>query len=291
MNLLVLDNDKSIEPYLVKFKDIPSSSRIYITAKNYQKVISKLNTRPVLTPYWLVIISPRLSISQILSVLGFANNLNIIETATKTSFTDMRAALLNQNVEFKILDNTKVDHNDAINYVLQNLKIEVDDRKYLCKRHGYYFPKIVESVKILSGFNEITRPLIRKYTDSKTVYISQITEVLLGIGKTTKPAAVDCIYEFRHAFKYLLNTISEDLDLYIFIFGEVSSGFLSLVNVRDYECDDSAFKAASVYKREKIVNAFRNVSFDRLLYIKTQIDLIEPKSSSIYKLISLIYAV
>lgn len=289
MNILVLDNNKSLEPYIVKFKDIPTSSRIFVSPRNYNKVISKLDSRPVLTQYWLVIISSRLSISQMTHILSLKQNINIIETATKTSFQTLREELLNQDIDFKVLDNTKVDKSDAIRYVIKNLNIEIEDRKYLCKRHGFYFPRIVESVKILSGFDKIDRKLIRKYTESKIIYISQITEVLLGVGNVSKSEAVDCVYEFRYGFKYLLRTISDDLDLYIFIFNEVSSGFLSLMNVREYECDNSAFKAASIYKREKIINAFRNVSFDKLLYIKTRVDLIEPKSSNIYKLITLIY--
>lgn len=288
MNILVLENNKCLESYVEKFKDIPNSSRLYVSSKNYKDAITKINTKPILTQNWLVTISSQLPISLMTNVLENTKNINIIETSTKQKFNDIKSRLLKEDIDFKILDNTKVDKKDCIKYVQKQLNINEDLRKYLCKRHWYYFPKIVESVHILSGFKEITKPIIRKFTYERSTYISDITDTILGVNFETVES-VDLLYEYRYGFKFLLSIIKKDLELYEYIFTEISSGYLSLMNYREYVTDNEHYKQASNYRKEQIINSYKSLSFDKLLFIKTQIELIEPKSSNIYKLIKLIY--
>lgn len=288
MNIIVLENDKCLEPYITKFKDVPNSSRLYITPNNFNNASSKLKTPPILTHKWLVIISSRLSESQLLGICSDSENINIIETETKLKFNDVKNIFLTNDIEFKVFDNTKTSKTDCILYVQTKLKLDEADRKYLCKRHGYYFPKIVESVHILSGMDNIDRKVIRQYTEARSIYISQITDTLLGVKNLNK-ASVDLIYEYRYGFKFLLSVILNDLALYEFIFTEISSGFLDLTNYREYKTDNELFNNASLYRKETIINTYRSLSFDKLLYVKTKVEMIEPKSSNIYKLIKLLY--
>lgn len=290
MNILVLENNKCLVSYVEKFKSVPNSSRLYVSTKNYKDAVTKIFSKPILTQNWMVTISSQLPITLMLNILENENNINIIETSTKQKFNDIKGKLLRENVEFKTYDNTKVDKNDCIKYVQSELRIDRDLRKYICDRHYYYFPKIIESVYILSGVDKITKPIIRKYTYERNVYIQDITDTLLGINPK-QVESVDLIYEYRYGFKFLLHIIKNDLELYQYIFTEISAGYLSLMNYRNYETDNEYFLSSSLYRREQIINSYKSLSFDKLLFIKTQLELIEPKSSNIYKLIRMIYQI
>ncbi|GAA0101598.1 hypothetical protein UT300012_23130 [Paraclostridium bifermentans] len=290
MNLLLLENPNyCIKPFLAQVTGYPNSSRININNNNYFECLKIIETPPVLTKKWLVIISPRLSGKQIANLMERDNN-NVVPLITKGKWQELAEELKDLGVNFKLLDNLNPNKDDIIEYVTKHLPITYEDAKYLAGRHRYYLPKVMESVDLLTGLDIVTREKIREYTDRfNSVWISSITENILGVDtKISKKRLVALIYDFRYGFDYVLTSIKNDLDMYMYIYSEMIDGNLTLENYIDFESDNKKFKNLPNFRKLKIIESFDVVSYDKLFYVKTKVESISNKPNNIYKLIKLI---
>ena len=290
MNLLILEtaNNEMLED---KFKNIPRTSRLYVTTKNFQRALGDAMLRPVLTDRWLVFIPATLTRAQRNSLLEIGKNINIIKTYSKNSFNSIKAELIRDGVEFKIYDTTHIPEDEAKMFVRKSLGVDDEIAEYICKRHKYYYPKICESVTILKGFDKITKTVVQRYTDANDVFISHIVEALLGVPSASPKKACRCVYKFQYGLKYLYTEIIKYLELYYYVFGLVYSGYLTAANFETYVKEDTELKIYAPYQIQKIINHFNYISYDKVCLRLAQVKRIKPKRTEIYKLIMLIWEV
>ena len=97
-------------PYLnplSKVKGYPNSSKINVNKNNYFECLKILDSPPVLTKKWLVVISPRLSSKQIASIMERDNN-NVVPLSSKIKWQELGEELKELGVQYKLLDNLRI---------------------------------------------------------------------------------------------------------------------------------------------------------------------------------------
>lgn len=289
MNIVILeDSNYCIEPFISQFSKFPNSSKITINSSNYFESVQLLKTPPVLTKDWLVLVSPRLSVNQMKSVFGLGN-LNIVAVSTKGKFEEIVQEFKDEGIKFRTYNNLQPPKDKVLDYVMKELQISYELACYICNRHKFYLPKVMESVAILETLEEINKKSIQSYTVRyNSVWLTSITDKLLGIEKTKNKKIVECIYRYRYGFDFLLKSIKKDLDIYEYAFSEISMGYLSLENYRDFESEYKGFKNLSNFRKLKIVESFEHLSYSKLYFIKLKVEAIESNPNCIYRLIELL---
>ena len=289
MNLLLAENPNyTIEPFMERLNTVPNSSRMTINPRNYFECIQLLKNQPVLTKKWLCDINPRLSISQMKSILE-KDNLNIIRVENKAKFEELSQTLLEEGVKFKTFNNLQPPKEKIIEYVHKSLNLDYETSKYLCNRHKFYLPKVMESVSILENVENVDKKAIQNYTVRyNSVYLSSITDKLLGLEKVSNKKIIECIHRFRYGFDFILKSIKKDLEIYEYVFTEISFGSLTLENYLDFHGEHKGYNALPDFRKLKIIQAYEKLSYDKLYFIKLKVEEIDSNSSNIYKLIRLL---
>lgn len=289
MNLLLAENPNyTIEPFMDRLGTVPNSSRMTINSRNYFECLQLLKTQPVLTKKWLCDINPDLSLSQMKTILS-KDNLNIIRVKSKAKFNELSQDLLEEGIKFRTFNNLEPPKEKIIEYVHNTLKIDYDTSKYLCNRHRFYLPKVMESVAILENVDNVDKKAIRNYTVRyNSVYLSSITDKILGLENVSNKKIIDCIYRFRYGFDYVLKSIKKDLEIYEYVFTEISFGSLTLENYLEFHGEHKGYNSLPDFRKAKIIKAYEVLSFDKLYYIKLKVEAIESNPSNIYKLIRLL---
>lgn len=294
MNIVLVEDPRyDVGSFLVKInKKYPTSSRISLNSDNYVSSMKLLNSSPLLTSEWVVQINERVPLKSVVKIFQNKVNINILLLRNMNNLEQIVADLKSENVQFKVLDNTKPNKADILQYVMSMLNITLANAKYLCNRHKYYVPAIVDSVYILSTFDEVDMPTIKAYTKRfGNISFFHITESLLGVAEVDRAKVVELIYQYHYGFGYILNFVLKELEEYEFIFNLMDEGLLTLSNYREIKLDDERQKTydkIKSYKVQKIINFYSRVSKELMYFVTASVKTIKPRQSEIYKLLMLL---
>lgn len=293
MNFILLEDSR----YLLSsfwnkvYENFPQSSRITVNRRNFAETEKIIKSSPRLTKHWLVNVDRRLTLQQLISVLS-KNNLNVIQLESKSGAEELYNDLLDNNIETTIINNLKPKDSEVVIYVAKALDINLEDAKYICRRHRYYLPAIMDSVAILEIVGEVNRKSIKKYTRRfGSVSLFTLVDYLLGLEtRASKKRIIELIMSYTYGFDFLIEFIKKELDKYLCIYEYVSTGALTSENFLDFEppSTDNVYRTISKYAIQKIIKAYSELSFEKLYFIYLMVNKIEGRKDNIYKLINLI---
>lgn len=296
MNILVAENrNNCLKSIIVDLRSkFPNPSIITVNSDNYYEVLKILETKPILTKGWLVMLHPKLSVQQMAHIMDMGN-LNVIHISNPHKAKELHESLVENGVECRYFDNTQATKEDLVAYVESNLNITYEDAVYLVNRHignrdKANVSKVIHSVTILSTLDKVTKKEIQNYTTRfNSVGVPQLVERILGLPnpRNTKQL-VEVIYKYKYGFGHLLKYIKKEINLYISLFDLIRTGDLDLTNYQTFEFTDKELKRLAPYKIKKIIESYSYLSYDKLYLIKLKIDSIQNKRSSIYELIMMI---
>lgn len=273
------------------YYNFPQSSRITVNRRNFVETEKIIKSSPRLTKHWLVNVDRRLTLQQLISVLS-KNNLNIIQLESKSEVEELYNDLLDNNIETTIVNNLKPKDSEIVLYVSNALNINLEDAKYICKRHRYYLPAIMDSVAILEIVGEVNRKSIKKYTRRfGSVSLFTLVDCLLGLDiKTSKKRVIELIMSYTYGFDFLIDFIKKELEKYLCIYEYIALGALTSENFLDFEppLTDKIYRTINKYSVQKIIKAYGELSFEKLYFIYLMVNKIDGKKDNIYKLINLI---
>lgn len=290
MNIILLeDNRFPIDSFLQKvYERYPRSSILHVNNRNFSDVLPILNDKPLLTRNWCLIISDKLNGNQY-SKLMKGDNLNIIHLSNKNKFPEMKNLIFELGFKATYVNNLQPDKEKIIDYVKDSLNIEYSEAKYICGRHRYHIPTIVNTISVLSTFDVVDRKTIKNYTTRfGTISLYSLTDKILGLdNKITKQQMVKLIHSYRYGFSFILSFLVKELEKFLCVYDYMERGLIGLDNYLDFEPDmeDKVFKTISEFQLKKIINAYSVLSFDKLYFIYLHVKKIKPKQSNIYKLI------
>ena len=293
MNIILLEDSRfPVGSFIAKVRQkFPRSSTLYINNKNFFDNLETLREKPLLTKCYCVITNEKLSEAQFKEIFKM-DNLNIVHLSNKNKLQDVKDVLSNLNVKYNIVNNLKPPKEVVRQYVIEQLGVSDADAKYICNRHKYHIPTIVNSVAVLSTFSVINRKTIKEYTVRfGNVSFYSLLDVLLGLDtKVSVQSAIKLIYSYRYGFGYILDFLKNELEKFLCIYDYMSRGLISLANYMDFtpDIEDKVFRKIGEYQLKKIIEAYSILSYEKLYFIYLQVCKIKPSQSNIYKLVTLI---
>ena len=181
-----------------------------------------------------------------------------------------KALTVLENYEFKIVDNYTISAEVMCNWVSAKLNVGPKVAKHLYNRvHGSQ-KYVVEAVDRLSVLNNVTMKAIDDLVDELgTVTVAQVAGYCIGADtRITETEALNFIYQFRYASKWLKKSMIATLELYYAVYSLMDNGTLTLQNFREFlkTTDDKNFKLCSEYRLRKMIESHDVVSTELIYY-------------------------
>lgn len=246
----------------------PVSSTFRVHKDNITSALDVVKGPPMLSPNWLTIINiKRMSDSQLIKLLSYEENVNIIHTSMSSEFDDIKLRLSSLDISYQYVDNLHPSKKVIIDYIVSELDTSEALAKFIAKRCGYYIPRIYEHVSLLASSGiDITKENIRKYTNNYgTASIITLVEHVIGYDTAPQKAILSLLNNYRYSVKYLFQTLKTELDNILIGYDHILTGQLSYNNYTDFKVDNLSL---SEYKLRKILNYFSCISYERVYFIK-----------------------
>lgn len=279
------------------YQRYPESCRMQITTRQLSsETLSSLKVSPLLSNGWLVICKAGLSADTVGKVHTCApQNIVIAMVANSRQLESLVSELPADT--YKILDNHKVDKGVVLYWIKKQIVCEMDTAKYLYKRLDGRLRDIVASVNILKMLPIVSKKDVTSYVQKANLFsVSNLVDYIAGVPVQRVMLytdAVRVVYDFRFASKWLLETICDELTLYIELFTLMSIGEISLHSFKQYQESGANRNIAAIatYKLRRMLEAYGSVSTEYLVYQRQLILNIKPTQFGLCKLVSVISAV
>ena len=272
----------------------PESARVKITKEFFKENTSAYSQPPLTAERWLFICSG-MYVKKNLTVLNTLAEKNVVLITCTTLAAGQEILEYYSEAENKprIIDNTDPGEVKLIQYVMKELGTNQEIARYLCKRCGFYMPKIIRAVRTLSIKDSISRVDIRKYVPAGLQYnVYDLANWMIGNRRKymTYEDAIGVVYEYRFGYKYLFKYLSDFFSAYLVVFKAVSNAELTEENVHSFVSNskDKSIKALSEKRVQVMVSTFSTISVDKLFFIQYHLAKINSNRFELYKLVALL---
>lgn len=283
MIIVLLENKVyAIESLIGKIKsEFPKSSILEVNKSNRFEMLKLADTTPLLTEGWIVICHERLNIVQILPFCKNTKNLIIINVNQSTK-TDVINCLLENKLEYSLVDNVNVSKETLIKYVSETLSLSDKDSKTLCNKCNNYLPYVLEAVTLLQTLGrQITRNDILKFIDKRTTLnVHSLFLHVIGYKVLDESLVSTYLYDFKYAFSYIKGKLMSYIDDSIYVYSLIESGLLGADNYIGYQFDKKLTISEYVLKN-LVLYVHKEISFEVLLLTKIKVS----KCTSMYMLL------
>lgn len=273
----------------------PPSSKLSLVDDTFDIVFEALKTKPLLTSTWTVSISPYMERSKIVRLLneyGNSNNIFIIKCTNKGKFTDIENTLIENKINYSLIDNSIVDKSYLVDFIKRNINyVDEDIPMMICKRVRYNVQKVINAVDILSTLDVVNKDTVKRFVDTASSSgFFDITLSLLGLSvKSSKSKVLNLMYQYRYGYKYIFRSVKKDLNDFRIIYNYILDGELSMDNMLDFQPKgDSNFKKISKYKKRVIIESFQFLSLEKLYIIQSLVENIPETWRDYYNLVNLV---
>lgn len=266
-------------------------SVVKITGSRVKDNISSMLTRkPLLDNGWLIICTDRISTALLKEWdLPFNNIIVHIPNSGKLS------AVLDKlgDIDYQLFDNSKVNPELVKQWVAQQLHCNEVVASSVVSRCNHRLKNIVLAVDSLKHFENVNLSLVNQYVPKvSTVSVNDVVLYLLRAqDKDIKmEEVVKTVSEFRYAYKWLLDTIEDEIRATLSVFDEMHSGNLSLENYKDFlkQTDNKHVLRFSEYKLKRVIELQTRVSTEYAYYVLCSIEGIPRSFYGLYRLLFLI---
>ena len=269
--ILVSENYRSpIDSLVDKVKkEYPSSSIVYLDRENYELGVKTLETEPLFSDRWLVLVNIKSPPESLLKLFDSDRFVTIFVFRNVDDMSAVSNKLTTLAIKHNVVDNTKVSKEALIHYVQTTLDVDITLAKYICGRHNYYAPKVMETVEFVSITGERDKEKIKKYTQrTGDVSYAAIFDYILGIGDIELKRVLSLVNRYKHGHKHLLDFIIDRFDVYLLIYRLAINGKLSYDNIKDYyDKNKDTFEKVPEYVLTKALDSMTHVSYDYLLLL------------------------
>lgn len=281
MILLIYESYRSpVEKLSDKIRKLyPESGTVYVERDRTEDALKILSSMPLVKDQWLVFVNMKEPPDHLIIALNKPTNVVVFLFKVKDDMLVMGNRLSVLGIDYKHVDDTKVEDEDLQEYVMNSLDVDLELAKYICARHKYYIPKVMQTVDFckLSGIK--TKSGIKKYTQrSGDVSYQTVFDFVLGVPsrkkkKFSKEGSRDTklkdVYElvrrYRHGHKRLLEFLNKRFAYYLMVYEAVLNGKLSFENVKEYyEKHREEYTEFPEYMVVRAIESMNSVSYDYL---------------------------
>jgi hypothetical protein len=269
--ILAEENRYPIGSFIDQVKQkFPSSSTVFVNKNNVLDAMKVISRSPLLTEGWLVIINVKDISEGLISSFNVERNITIFVVRNNDELHETARKFIGANLQYKVVDNLNPSKETVELYIMEELKVDKELARYIARRHNYYLQKISESVEILKELPNISKEVIKKYTE-KTGDLSYnaMFDYIIGADEEINPARVGrLVHKYRFGVEFMAKFIVKKFDLYLMVYDEVMTGKLSMENYKEYyEQHKVSLKEVNEYSLRKAIEATTMVSYEKLFYL------------------------
>lgn len=290
--LLLEEENNLINSVITKLSSkMRASSVVRLHRKIEESDVLKYKQPPMFDNGWFIVYDGNNN-SVIKTLCSYDKNVTIIQAHTYSAGEKLMSDMVSASLSFKIIDNLKIPKEEKLAYIRRELSLSETDVNYLYNRTRGYTKNLVQAVLSLKALPQINRSIIKAVVPKTSRYgLGDVFLFLIGADTKIKyEECIEVIYRYRYATEFLKEFLQKNIKAYLEIYELLSKGTLTLYNYKELRLskDYKILTTFSEYQLYKVIERYKNISYEYLYFLSLNIAKIPPYSRGILAIINLL---
>lgn len=290
--LLLEEENNLINSVITKLSSkMRASSVVRLHRKIEESDVLKYKQPPMFDNGWFIVYDGNNN-SVIKTLCSYDKNVTIIQAHTYSAGEKLMSDMASASLSFKIIDNLKIPKEEKLAYIRRELSLSETDVNYLYNRTRGYTKNLVQAVLSLKALPQINRSIIKAVVPKTSRYgLGDVFLFLIGADTKIKyEECIEVIYRYRYATEFLKEFLQKNIKAYLEIYELLSKGTLTLYNYKELRLskDYKILTTFSEYQLYKVIERYKNISYEYLYFLSLNIAKIPPYSRGILAIINLL---
>lgn len=290
--LLLEEENNLINSVITKLSSkMRASSVVRLHRKIEESDVLKYKQPPMFDNGWFIVYDGNNN-SVIKTLCSYDKNVTIVQAHTYSAGEKLMSDMASASLSFKIIDNLKIPKEEKLAYIRRELSLSETDVNYLYNRTRGYTKNLVQAVLSLKALPQINRSIIKAVVPKTSRYgLGDVFLFLIGADTKIKyQECIEVIYRYRYATEFLKEFLQKNIKAYLEIYELLSKGTLTLYNYRELRLskDYKILTTFSEYQLYKVIERYKNISYEYLYFLSLNIAKIPSYSRGILAIINLL---
>lgn len=290
--LLLEEENNLINSVITKLSSkMRASSVVRLHRKIEESDVLKYKQPPMFDNGWFIVYDGNNN-SVIKTLCSYDKNVTIVQAHTYSAGEKLMSDMASASLSFKIIDNLKIPKEEKLAYIRRELSLSETDVNYLYNRTRGYTKNLVQAVLSLKALPQINRSIIKAVVPKTSRYgLGDVFLFLIGADTKIKyEECIEVIYRYRYATEFLKEFLQKNIKAYLEIYELLSKGTLTLYNYKELRLskDYKILTTFSEYQLYKVIERYKNISYEYLYFLSLNIAKIPPYSRGILAIINLL---
>ena len=290
--LLLEEENNLINSVITKLSSkMRASSVVRLHRKIEESDVLKYKQPPMFDNGWFIVYDGNNN-SVIKTLCSYDKNVTIVQAHTYSAGEKLMSDMASASLSFKIIDNLKIPKEEKLAYIRRELSLSETDVNYLYNRTRGYTKNLVQAVLSLKALPQINRSIIKAVVPKTSRYgLGDVFLFLIGADTKIKyEECIEVIYRYRYATEFLKEFLQKNIKAYLEIYELLSKGTLTLYNYKELRLskDYKILTTFSEYQLYKVIERYKNISYEYLYFLSLNIAKIPSYSRGILVIINLL---
>lgn len=290
--LLLEEENNLINSVITKLSSkMRASSVVRLHHKIEESDVLKYKQPPMFDNGWFIVYDGNNN-SVIKTLCSYDKNVTIVQAHTYSAGEKLMSDMASASLSFKIIDNLKIPKEEKLAYIRRELSLSEADVNYLYNRTRGYTKNLVQAVLSLKALPQINRSIIKAVVPKTSRYgLGDVFLFLIGADTKIKyEECIEVIYRYRYATEFLKEFLQKNIKAYLEIYELLSKGTLTLYNYKELRLskDYKILTTFSEYQLYKVIERYKNISYEYLYFLSLNIAKIPSYSRGILAIINLL---
>ena len=290
--LLLEEENNLINSVITKLSSkMRDSSVVRLHRKIEESDVLKYKQPPMFDNGWFIVYDGNNN-SVIKTLCSYDKNVTIVQAHTYSAGEKLMSDMASASLSFKIIDNLKIPKEEKLAYIRRELSLSETDVNYLYNRTRGYTKNLVQAVLSLKALPQINRSIIKAVVPKTSRYgLGDVFLFLIGADTKIKyEECIEVIYRYRYATEFLKEFLQKNIKAYLEIYELLSKGTLTLYNYKELRLskDYKILTTFSEYQLYKVIERYKNISYEYLYFLSLNIAKIPSYSRGILAIINLL---
>lgn len=290
--LLLEEENNLINSVITKLSSkMRASSVVRLHHKIEESDVLKYKQPPMFDNGWFIVYDGNNN-SVIKTLCSYDKNVTIVQAHTYSAGEKLMSDMASASLSFKIIDNLKIPKEEKLAYIRRELSLSETDVNYLYNRTRGYTKNLVQAVLSLKALPQINRSIIKAVVPKTSRYgLGDVFLFLIGADTKIKyEECIEVIYRYRYATEFLKEFLQKNIKAYLEIYELLSKGTLTLYNYKELRLskDYKILTTFSEYQLYKVIERYKNISYEYLYFLSLNIAKIPSYSRGILAIINLL---
>lgn len=290
--LLLEEENNLINSVITKLSSkMRASSIVRLHRKIEESDVLKYKQPPMFDNGWFIVYDGNNN-SVIKTLCSYDKNVTIVQAHTYSAGEKLMSDMASASLSFKIIDNLKIPKEEKLAYIRRELSLSETDVNYLYNRTRGYTKNLVQAVLSLKALPQINRSIIKAVVPKTSRYgLGDVFLFLIGADTKIKyEECIEVIYRYRYATEFLKEFLQKNIKAYLEIYELLSKGTLTLYNYKELRLskDYKILTTFSEYQLYKVIERYKNISYEYLYFLSLNIAKIPSYSRGILVIINLL---